>query len=189
MRPLFNAYKIMIDERIKNIKIYVDGKSAEIQEVLFSLGAKWAGDDSTELEDYGELFLFLFVDDSGKIRWADSVDNYFHSGNREVKASEVLSWKPKKPEHELKPFDRVLVRNKLDQEWSIEFFEKKSADGTLDFCLTTAWYYCIPYEGNEHLLGTNFSPDDKVIIDSDLKGPRGKSGDVLPHGDEAEPLL
>lgn len=91
----------MTDERIKHIKIYVDGKGAEIQKVLFSLGAKWTS-GGTEVKNYGEQF--LFVDDSGEVQWSNTVSEYFRRENREVKASEVLSWKPKKPKPVLKPY-------------------------------------------------------------------------------------
>lgn len=58
-----------------------------------------------------------------------------------------------KQETELKPFDKVLVRNNDDDEWVCDIF---SHIDELDFyyCVGTRWEQCIPYEGNEHLLGT-----------------------------------
>lgn len=58
-----------------------------------------------------------------------------------------------KPKVELKPFDKVVVRcNKMDK-WAVDFFSHKVSDGYI--CTGDAWFkYCLPYEGNEHLLGT-----------------------------------
>ena len=61
---------------------------------------------------------------------------------------------PKEPE--FKPFDRVLVRDSDEDEWHIDFFEryydKDAPYGNM--CVSSRWRHCIPYEGNEHLLGT-----------------------------------
>lgn len=53
----------------------------------------------------------------------------------------------------LKPFDKVLVRDFSKEKWSISFFSFKEKDNYV--CINhSSWYQCIPYEGNEHLLGT-----------------------------------
>ena len=58
------------------------------------------------------------------------------------------------------PFQRVLVRSTENQAWSTSFFshEQHSEDGLEYVCGGQSWNYCIPYEGNEHLLGTTDSP-------------------------------
>lgn len=58
-----------------------------------------------------------------------------------------------KPNIELKPFDKVLVRDFSRDKWSISFFSFKKED--LYVCINhCSWNQCIPYEGNESLLGT-----------------------------------
>lgn len=59
------------------------------------------------------------------------------------------------PKIELRPFDRVLVRNRNTHHWEADLFGFKS-DGAniLYHCVGGFWKICIPYEGNEHLLGT-----------------------------------
>ena len=63
-------------------------------------------------------------------------------------------------EFELKPFDKVLVRDKNTKVWVIDIFEKyeDSTSGFCYNCMTSLWKQCIPYKGNEHLLGTTDSP-------------------------------
>ena len=58
-----------------------------------------------------------------------------------------------KPNIELKPFDKVLVRDFSRDKWSISFFSFKKEDCYV--CINhCSWNQCIPYIGNESLLGT-----------------------------------
>lgn len=64
-----------------------------------------------------------------------------------------------KPKIELKPFDKVLVRNDKEDQWSANIFSYQVRD--MYHCLGECyWRYCIPYEGNEHLLGTTNNVED-----------------------------
>ena len=55
----------------------------------------------------------------------------------------------------LKPFDKVLARCSTLDKWRIQFFEKYDKNCKFPFiCMGYNKYnQCIPYEGNEHLLG------------------------------------
>ena len=63
-----------------------------------------------------------------------------------------------KPEIKLQPFDKVLVRDQDCDSWQISLFGYKNryyyrcSNGY-------SWNQCIPYKGNEHLLGTTNSPE------------------------------
>lgn len=66
-----------------------------------------------------------------------------------------------KPKVGLKPFDKVLVRNTDTEEWFPGFFEKFDSTWNNPYHIMNrrnmidfAFKQCIPYEGNEHLLGT-----------------------------------
>lgn len=58
-----------------------------------------------------------------------------------------------KTEYQFKPFEKVLVRDCRSEAWRAAFF---SYINEYKRYVTTsmAWKYCIPYKGNEHLLGT-----------------------------------
>lgn len=59
---------------------------------------------------------------------------------------------------ELKPFDKVLVRDDKEDQWSANIFNYQVRD--MFYCLGEGyWRYCIPYKGNEHLLGTTKDVD------------------------------
>ena len=58
-----------------------------------------------------------------------------------------------KPKAEFKPFDKVLVRDSKSDNWRANLFGNIGKDGYYR-CVYANWVYCIPYAGNEHLLGT-----------------------------------
>ena len=64
-----------------------------------------------------------------------------------------------KPKVELKPFDKVLVRDSKSDYWRATLFSHINENGCY-YCVWASWTYCIPYEGNEHLLGTNKNVKD-----------------------------
>lgn len=71
---------------------------------------------------------------------------------------DILQVEPVKPECPFKPFDKVLVRDNNEQEWKINFFSHYNKDFCYKYyCLKSCYNQCIPYEGNEHLLGTTDS--------------------------------
>lgn len=62
-----------------------------------------------------------------------------------------------KPKIELKPFDKVLVRDSNYGKWECDIFNH--IDNGIYNCFRSYWYQCIKYEGNEHLLGTINKPE------------------------------
>lgn len=66
-----------------------------------------------------------------------------------------------KPKYEFKPFDKVLVRKEGNKKWNISLFAREIVDDynglpyKYECSNGTLWDYCIHFEGNEHLLGTN----------------------------------
>lgn len=63
---------------------------------------------------------------------------------------------------QFKPFDKVLARDVDGDKWQIDLFEQYDRLMLRPYCCMTGSYrQCIPYEGNEHLLGTTDSPTDK----------------------------
>ena len=65
-----------------------------------------------------------------------------------------------KPKYDFKPFDKVLVRDEDDKEWHISLFAREIVDDSdglsykYECSNGTLWDCCIPFEGNEYLLGT-----------------------------------
>ena len=75
----------------------------------------------------------------------------------DIEKKMIVDVKPKVDE--LKPFDKVLVRDDKEDQWSANIFSYQVRD--MFHCLGEGyWRYCIPYEGNEHLLGTTKDVED-----------------------------
>lgn len=68
----------------------------------------------------------------------------------DAEKKEVVDLKPKWTP---KPFDKVLVRDSKSSKWRANLFSYKNVNEPY-YCVYASWNYCIPYEGNEHLLGT-----------------------------------
>lgn len=107
-----------------------------------------------------EMFGLLFADEvesSEEYRFATEEEKkqLFDALAKEGKAwdSEKKAIVDLKPKVELKPFDKVLVRDFSKDKWGISFFSFKKEDSYVCINLCS-WNQCIPYEGNEHLLGT-----------------------------------
>lgn len=71
----------------------------------------------------------------------------------DAKEKQVVDLKPKVDE--LKPFDKVLVRDTKSDYWRATLFSHIDKNG-LYYCVWDSWIYCIPYnEKTKHLLNTN----------------------------------
>lgn len=56
--------------------------------------------------------------------------------------------------HQFKPFDKVLVRDSDHSKWECDIFSHFGDEEGIFVCISDWWRQCIPYDGNEHLLGT-----------------------------------
>ncbi len=83
--------------------------------------------------------------------------------NIEEKIGDKLDLKTleiEKPKCEFKTFDKVLGRNEKDDVWEADLFSHYREESQYPFrCIGFSRKYCIPYEGNEHLLGTRNNPE------------------------------
>lgn len=70
---------------------------------------------------------------------------------------ETLQVEPVKPKCPFEPFQKVLVRDEEDEVWKADYFSHYEEDDKIAPYVCVGSYYklCIPYEGSEHLLGTD----------------------------------
>ena len=65
----------------------------------------------------------------------------------------------KKKEPQFKPFEKVLVRDSELEEWRCTFYSHFNSKGVYHHnTVSGAYVMCIPFEGNEHLVGTTKNP-------------------------------
>lgn len=127
----------------------------------------WANDDYTEFNttinfyvddaSYGEEEIcdtncFVKASDEERATFIANAEKHYN-GNFNP---DTLQVEPIKPECPFKPFDKVLVRDNEGQLWNANYFSyyRENSKDFLYACMDNPYRYCIPYEGNEHLLGT-----------------------------------
>ena len=83
-----------------------------------------------------------------------------HEELREATEGEAITfqeayaiWEKSKKQPAFKPFDKVLVRDSESDKWRANLFGYIDKDEYYH-CVYANWAYCIPYIGNESLLGT-----------------------------------
>ena len=65
----------------------------------------------------------------------------------------------KKKEPQFKPFEKVLVRDSELEEWRCTFYSHFNSKGIYHhYTVSGVYAVCIPFEGNEHLVGTTKNP-------------------------------
>lgn len=116
---------------------------------------------------FGECLLDHTVKSSGEI-WVKmkeslhTFDKYGRAyGNGEpllFPSKDMHDW-DKVKQHQFKPFDKVLVRDSDIAFWRANIFSRYVSTNFNPYvCITGCYRQCIPYEGNEHLLGTDRNP-------------------------------
>lgn len=145
------------DKRLAGTKVYVAGKSKEIQEKAFQLGYRWNKKDAIVIH---ENYPFLLFKIDGEILCTNDMDIFKTKVEKEITADYILSLEPEK-ECPFKPFDKVLVRDDDSDTWMPKFFSYKDDSMYYSFHSINNGKYmqCIPYEGNEHLAFTTDSPE------------------------------
>ena len=107
-------------------------------ELLKDGSNQWTSDFYIPASEEAKEKLFKAIDDAG----------YKWNGENLVKK-----------EHQFKPFDKVLVRDSDDDLWTATFYSHREK-GTYPYvaCGGALFRQCIPFEGNEYLVGTANSP-------------------------------
>lgn len=102
-------------------------------------------------------YMSFFKEDLCKLRFAteEEKQQLFSALEKEGKAwdAEKKRIVELKPKIELKPFDKILIRDFKNQAWQVSLFGYKDANNYY-CCNGSCWNQCIPYIGNESLLGT-----------------------------------
>lgn len=114
--------------------------------------------DELVLEE-GMYYVTRFATEEEKEKLFQAIKKNGYKWDAETKTLEKLV--PNKFDiTNLKPFDKVLVRDNDEQLWTADVF---GFHGNKPYAFRCVGHYtnqCVPYEGNEHLLGTNDNCDE-----------------------------
>lgn len=158
---------------LTNTKVYVNGKSKEIQEKLFEIGFLWKGDGEKEISHMAYPFLYL----TEYITCNESMLFFKDSPLKEISAEDILNIKL---DEELFPKngDILFIKEKYSNEHFISIFKKiedKSIYTYIDLNIKTGTFYdldlsldylCYVNEIDELRLATK---EEKEILFSALK--------------------
>lgn len=133
----------------------------------------WANGDYTEFnttvnyykdhtfseEEVCDTKCFVKANDEQKTLFIAAAEKHY-GGRYNPKTLQVEPVKVVEPKCSFKPFDKVLVRCNEDSVWRCELFSHYNTFNKQCpyVCLSSVYKYCIPYEGNQHLLGTTNNP-------------------------------
>lgn len=136
----------------------------------------WANDDYTKFNttiDYYKIsdswgkedicctLLFRKATNEERAEFIAAAEKHY-GGKYNPETLQVEPVKVVEPKYLFKPFDKVLVRDDKYDAWKADFFSNygESDECAPYVCVSDFFYkFCIPYEGNEHLLGTDKSPE------------------------------
>ena len=112
------------------------------------------GDGNTGEEKVCDTLLFRKTTEEERKQFFEKAERAFNGKYN----PETLQVEPVKPTCPFKPFDKVLVRDNDEGEWYANYFSHYKENNDCPYvCIDNSYIYCIPYEGNEHLLGTTDS--------------------------------
>lgn len=133
----------------------------------------WVNDDYTEFnttinyykdhtfgeEEVCDTECFVKANDEQKTLFIAAAEKHY-GGKYNPETLQVEPVKVTEPKCSFKPFDKVLVRCNEDSIWRCELFSHYNTFNKQYpyVCLSSIYKYCIPYEGNQHLLGTTNNP-------------------------------
>lgn len=135
----------------------------------------WANDDYTEFnttinhykisDAWGKgdiccTLLFRKATDEERAEFIAASEKYY-GGKYNPETLQVEPVKTDEPKCPFEPFQKVLVRDFCDEKWKADYFSHYNEDYCLFLyrCVGDSYKVCIAYEGNEHLLGTDKSPE------------------------------
>lgn len=141
---------------------------------MYAVFECWANDDYTEFnttinyykdhtfgeEEVCDTECFVKANDEQKTLFIAAAEKHYgdkyNLGTLQVEPIKVAEHKCP-----FEPFQKVLVRDNDDDVWQADYFSHYEKDDKIApyVCVGSYYRFCIPYEGNEHLLGTDKSPE------------------------------
>lgn len=103
---------------------------------------------------------FVKATDKQRVVFIEAAEKHY-GGKYNPETLQVEPVKVVEPKCSFKPFDKVLVRDDEEDVWKAGYFSHYEEDDKIFPYVSVGGYYklCIPYEGNQHLLGTDKSPE------------------------------
>ena len=152
----FKRGDVVTNKVTGTIAIFESWKDDDYTE--FYTAIKYRSDCTFGIEEVCLTELYSKVSDEQRAEFIAKAEKHYNGkyNPETLQIESVESVEPVKPKSEFKPFDKVLVRDSEDQVWHANYFSHYNGkEKELPYACIAGWFrQCIPYEGNEHLLGT-----------------------------------
>ena len=146
----------MTIEDLKDTKIYLktEDEAKQFQEKVFKLGIKWK-DGGSEID---ASFHFYYISSNLRLLFSPNnlPEHFLESKRKQIFLEDVLAIEEPV---QLTAGMPVLVRDYDTEYWEYDILGRiRSDEHDCKYkCVSSIFYQCVPYEGNEHLLGTSDS--------------------------------
>lgn len=135
---------------------FIRGKSGYGELIKQELIKRGATIDLDHYHYNDESHIYYIVDNFVSCRADQSESGIYITKNwREIKLGEPT------PNPQFKHFEEVIVCDGEGCQWGINLYERydETYKEYPHICMTGRYVYCIPREGNEHLIGVKFKPE------------------------------
>lgn len=155
-QPKFKDGDIVTQGVLEGVNVYIIKNCTDEVDNKYNYYARYnIQKKKINYDDWSHISLFAkFATDSEKQQLFEALAKKNKAWDAEKKQIVDLN-----PKVEFKPFDKVLVRDLESATWRVNLFSHIGKDKEYH-CVWASWVYCIPYEGNEHLLGTTKNIED-----------------------------
>ncbi len=144
----------MTIEDLKNTKIYLktEDEVKQFQEKVFKLGVKWQEGGNSVDSSYN----FYHISQQLKLScyYTTTSLHFIDIRKKQIFLEDVLAIEEP---YTLVTGMPVLVRDEVGDDWEYDVLGRIRSGGyACEYqCIGGIFYQCVPYEGNEHLLGTS----------------------------------
>lgn len=113
-----------------------------------------------KIHDNRYPLVFAYVLESGtESVLCNTIKGLSYYGGGQSDDDIIIEIEEPKKEYQFKPFDKVLGRDEDNELWRPAFFSHYNEKDYYSYkCIRDMFTQCIPYEGNEHLVGTSNKP-------------------------------
>ena len=155
----FKRGDVVFNEHSRMVAVFDGWASGEYTEfnttiILYKKSNDWGEEEVCSTE------WFTKATDEERAEFIAAAEKHY-GGKYNPETLQVEPIKVAEPKCPFKPFQKVLVRDNCNDKWKADYFSHYDEDNRpyLYCCIGNAYGVCVSYEGNEHLLGTNKSPE------------------------------
>lgn len=156
----FKRGDVVFNEHSRMVAVFDGWASGEYTEfnttiILYKKSNDWGEEEVCSTE------WFTKATDEERAEFIAAAEKHY-GGKYNPETLQVEPVKVAEPKCPFKPFQKVLVRDDdYDGVWKAGYFSHydEGDESAPYICVGSIYRFCIPYEGNEHLLGTNKSPE------------------------------